>query len=311
MVLVGNLLLMGLGFLLLIKGADFVVDGASGIARKLNIPKIIIGLTIVAMGTSAPEAAVSIASAFAGSTDITVGNIVGSNILNIFIILGASAVIASLGVTRSVIEIDVPVMIGASVLLLCLGLDGKVSFSDALILLLGFIGYMTYLFMIAKNKIQDEDDKNEKQLKLWQAIVFTVGGITAIVIGSDISVDAATEIAKTLGVSERVIGLTIVALGTSLPEFVTSVAAAKKNNVDIALGNVVGSNIINILLIIGLSGVIAPVTFVSTFLIDMAVVILAGFLVYGVCVSRKKIDRTTGIIMLVLYGAYFLFLLLE
>ena len=311
MVLVGNLLLMGLGFLLLIKGADFVVDGASGIARKLNIPKIIIGLTIVAMGTSAPEAAVSIASALAGSTDITVGNIVGSNILNIFIILGASAVIASLGVTRSVIEIDIPVMIGASVLLLCLGVDGKVSFSDALILLLGFIGYMTYLFMIAKNKIQDEDDKNEKQLKLWQAIVFTVGGITAIVIGSDISVDAATEIAKTLGVSERVIGLTIVALGTSLPEFVTSVAAAKKNNVDIALGNVVGSNIINILLIIGLSGVIAPVTFVSTFLIDMAVVILAGFLVYGVCVSRKKIDRTTGIIMLVLYGAYFLFLLFE
>ena len=309
--IIWNLILMAAGFALLIKGSDFVVDGACGIATKLKIPQVIIGLTIVAFGTSAPEAAVSFNSALEGSADITVGNILGSNILNIFIILGASAIITPLTVNKNIVKADIPVMIGATLLLFALGIDGSVSFSDALILLVGLVGYMTYLFMIARKNTDEDKIGKIKIMPMWRAVLLTVIGIAGIIFGSELSVDGATKLAMIFGISERVIGLTVVALGTSLPELFTSISAAKKHNADIAIGNVVGSNILNVLFIVGVSGVIAPVSFVATFMLDMAVVIIASFLIYVMCVFNDKLSKISGIVMLGSYVVYFLFLLLE
>lgn len=303
-----QLFILIFGFLLLVKGADFFVDGSSKIAKKFGISELIIGLTIVAMGTSAPETAVSIAAALKGTADISIGNVVGSNILNILIILGISATIRTIKVGKTTIKYEIPFMIAISALLLLLGLDGTIDFKDGIILWLLFIAYLTYLIIMAKKDKQKKEKKSK--VILWQAILATLGGLALIIVGSDISVDAASKIARYAGLSERFIGLTIVALGTSLPELVTSVTAAFKGNNDIAIGNIVGSNIFNILFVIGTSSLILPITFASTFKIDSLVMIGAALLLFICSLRKQKLDRFSGILMLLSYALYFILILI-
>lgn len=303
-----QLFILIFGFLLLVKGADFFVDGSSKIAKKFGIPELIIGLTIVAMGTSAPETAVSIAAALKGTADISIGNVVGSNILNILIILGLSATIRAIKVGKTTIKYEIPFMIAISALLLLLGLDGTIDFKDGIILWLLFIAYLTYLIIMAKKDKQKKGKKSK--VILWQAILTTLVGLALIIVGSDISVDAASKIARYAGLSERFIGLTIVALGTSLQELVTSVTAAFKGNNDIAIGNIVGSNIFNILFVIGTSSLILPITFASTFKIDSLVMIGAALLLFICSLRKQKLDRFSGILMLLSYALYFILVLI-
>ena len=310
MEMIVQILLLAVGFVMLVKGADWFVDGASGIAEKFHIPQLIIGLTIVAMGTSAPEAAVSISAAIKGNADITIGNIVGSNILNILIILGLSSVITALAVAKSTVKFEIPIMIAITGLLLVQGVDGTISLIDGIILVAAFIGYLTYLFVMAKRDPNMADAPAPQNKPLWQALLFTVIGLVLIVWGSNVAVDAASAIARLLGLSERFIGLTIVALGTSLPELFTSVAAARKGNADIAIGNIVGSNIFNILFVVGLSSLIIPVPFAAGFIIDSGVAIAAAVLLLLCCLG-KKLVRWHGVVMLLGYGAYFAWLLMK
>lgn len=302
--MMGQIVWLVVGFVMLIKGADIFVDGSSGIARKFGIPQLVIGLTIVAMGTSAPEAAVSIAAALKGNADITIGNIVGSNILNIFIILGLTAVIIPLAVERSTIRVELPFLIAISALLLLLGLDGTVSLLDGLVLLVAFAVYLGYLFwMTKKNPASNEDDG--KELPVWKALLGVAVGLVLIVLGSDVTVDAATAIATYCGLSDRVIGLTIVALGTSLPELFTSVTAARKGNADIAIGNIVGSNLFNILFVVGLSALIVPIPFAAAFRTDLMVAIGAGILLFLCSVKNHRLSRPAGGLLLCCYVLYF------
>ncbi len=301
-------LLLAVGFVMLVKGADWFVDGASGIAEKFRIPPLIIGLTIVAMGTSAPEAAVSITATLKGTADITVGNIVGSNILNVLMILGLSAVITPLAVGKSTVRYELPFLIGITVLLLLLGLDGTVSLTDGLILLLFFALYLAYLFVMAK-KGMAEIEESDKHLKLWQALLVTAVGLALVIYGSDLTVDAASAIARMLGLSERFIGLTIVALGTSLPELVTSVTAARKGSADIAIGNIVGSNVFNILFVVGLSSLVRPVPFAANFRVDLLVALAAVVFLLLASFRKRKLSRVDGAIMLAGYAAYFVYLI--
>ncbi len=298
-----QLVLLAVGFVMLVKGADLFVDGAAGIATKFKIPQMVIGLTIVAMGTSAPEAAVSISAALKGSAGITIGNIVGSNILNILVILGLSSAITSLAVVKSTLKVDVPFLIAISFLLFICGINGTIGFWEGLLFLVVFAGYLTYLVFDAKKNVVNEPE-SEKDISIWKAILFSVLGLVLIVLGSDFAVDSATAIARILGLSERFIGLTIVALGTSLPELFTSVNAARKGNADIAIGNIVGSNIFNILFVVGLSAVIIPVPFASGFLYDTLVSIFAAVLIILFSLKTKKLNRSAGIIMLLCYILY-------
>ena len=313
-----QLLLLALGFVLLVKGADWFVDGAAGIATKLGIPQLVIGLTIVAMGTSAPEAAVSITAALQGSAEITIGNVVGSNILNILIILGISALVYPLVVSKTTILADIPVMIGATILLFALGYDGSISRLDAGILLVFFVAYLGFLFYLTKKNQaaekllspsdieKEENSKTEKVFSLPKAILLTVVGLALIILGSNFCVDSATAIARMVGLSERFIGLTIVALGTSLPELFTSVSASIKKNSDIAIGNIVGSNIFNILFIVGLSGLIIPVPFAEPFRFDTIIALAAAVLLLLFALPKKRLSRVCGAIFLIAYLAYFI-----
>ncbi len=299
-----QLLLLVAGFVMLVRGADWFVDGASGIATKLKIPQLVIGLTIVAMGTSAPEAAVSITAALKGSAEITIGNIVGSNILNILIILGISAFVTPLAVAKSTIKIDIPVVIASTLILLWAGYDGTVSLLEGILLLVIFALYIGYLMYVAfKERKENGDDV--KEFSMAKACVWTVIGLVFIVWGSNVTVDAATSIAKILGLSERFIGLTIVALGTSLPELFTSVMAARKGNADIAIGNIVGSNIFNILFVVGLSALVIPVPFVESFRFDTIVSVLAAAMLLLCVLKDKKLNRWAGVLMLLSYAGYF------
>ena len=302
-----QLLLLTVGFVMLVKGSDWFVDGAASIAAKFRIPQIIIGLTIVAMGTSAPEAAVSITAASAGSADITVGNIIGSNILNVLVILGLSAAIIAVPIGKSTQKIDAPFMIAISVIFLLLGWDGKITRLDGVILLVFFVSYIGYMIWEALHSNEEGDEI--KDMKIWQMILATVGGLALVVWGADVAVDAATELATIFGMSERFIGLTVVALGTSLPELFTSVTAARKGNADIAIGNIVGSNLFNILFVVGLSSMIIDVPFAANFRIDMAVAIAAPLFMWLASMKGMKLVRWHGIVMLLGYVAYFLYLL--
>lgn len=306
-----NLFMLALGFVLLVKGADWFVDGAAGIANKFKIPQLIIGLTIVAMGTSAPEAAVSISAALKGSAEITIGNIVGSNILNILIILGLTAVITPVAVAKSTIRVDIPFMLGISALLLIQGLDGSVTLLDGIVLLVVFAGYLTYLVINARKNPEQLEEEQIKNQSTWMCLLWTAVGLVAIILGSNFSVDAASNIARILGLSERFIGLTIVALGTSLPELVTSVMAARKGNADIAIGNIVGSNIFNILFVVGLSSVIISVPFASAFIVDMLVAIGAGVLLWIFSLHKKKLIPIHGVVFLLAYAGYFAYLMMK
>lgn len=299
-----QLLLLAIGFVMLVRGADWFVDGASGIATKLKIPQLVIGLTIVAMGTSAPEAAVSITAALKGSAEITIGNIVGSNILNILIILGLSAIVTPLAVAKSTIKVDIPVVIAITGILLWMGYDGTVSMLEGLLLLIIFALYIGYL-MYGAFKERNENDEEVKELSMIRAIVLSIVGLGFIIWGSDIAVSAATSLAKIFGLSERFIGLTIVALGTSLPELFTSVSAARKGNADIAIGNIVGSNLFNILFVVGLSAMVIPVPFATGFRFDLIYSGLAAILLLICVLKNKKLNRWAGILMLLSYAVYF------
>lgn len=304
-----SLLLLSLGFVMLVKGADWFVSGASGIAERFGISQLVIGLTIVAMGTSAPEAAVSIAAALKGNADITIGNIVGSNILNVLIILGISSVIVPLAVSKSTICREIPFMIAITALLLVQGKDGCVGLLDGVVLAFFFLLYLGYLFYTSK-KDETASEVSVKRQKLWQSVLGAVLGLLLIILGSNGSVDAASAIARNLGMSERFIGLTIVALGTSLPELFTSVSAARRGNADIAIGNIVGSNIFNILFVVGLSALITPIPFSAGFYADTVVAAAAGILLL-ICSARgKKLSRGHGIVMLFGYFLYFVFICL-
>ncbi len=303
-----QIVFLALGFFLLVKGADWFVDGASGLARKLGIPQLVIGLTIVAMGTSLPEAAVSISAALRGNAEITIGNIVGSNILNILIILGVTALIATLKVADSTVRYEIPFMIVVTFVLLWLGYTGgQVTRLEGIILWVLFLLYLRYLYMMAKKG--KEEEREAEQLSTAKIIGLILAGVVMIVAGSNFAVEGASNLAKALGISQRFIGLTIVALGTSLPELVTSVSAARKHNADIAIGNIVGSNIFNILFIVGTTALITPVTFASGFVVDTLIAAAVGILLF-VCVARtRELRKKAGIVMLLAYILYFLYLL--
>lgn len=305
-----NILLIVIGFILLMKGADFFVDGAASVATRMGIPQIVVGLTIVAFGTSAPEAAISIGSAIRGSNGISIGNVLGSNVMNILLILGITACIRTLHVKKSTVRIDIPFMLGVSLLLLILGVvQVHLNLFTGIVFWILLIAFVAYLIVYSKKNGASEDVET-KELAVWQILFFIVGGLAAIVLGSDITVDGATAVAKILGVDDRIIGLTVVAFGTSLPELVTSVTAARKGNADIAVGNIVGSNIFNILFVLGTTCLIRTVTFGSQFLIDGLVTVGAAALLWLCVLSKKELIRSGGILMLVCYGAYFVYLLL-
>ena len=303
--------LLIVGFVMLTKGADWFVDGSSALAFRLGIPQLVIGLTIVAMGTSAPEAAVSITSALKGNEGITVGNVVGSNIMNILLILGIASVIVPLAVQKSTRMIEIPYMIAITVLFGVLGYTGEmVTRVEGGILWIAFLIYQGYLLWMAK-KGKEDNEPDEKQKSLPVQLLMILAGLICIVLGSDFVVDGATEIAKVIGISDRIIGLTIVAFGTSLPELVTSIAAARRGNADIAIGNIVGSNVFNILFVAGTSALISPVVFESKFVLDTAVATAtAVLLLVCVCNKESKLKRSGGIIMLAAYAAYFVKLLI-
>lgn len=302
-----QIILLALGFGMLVKGADWFVDGTSGIAAKLGIPQLVVGLTIVAMGTSAPEAAVSITAALRKNADIAIGNVVGSNILNILIILGLTALIRSVAIQKSTLRVEIPYMIVITVVLVFMGKnDGCVTRTEGLVLWALFLLYLGYLFRLA-GKGTEKEAPVEK--KVWLLLLSAVAGGVIVVWGSDITVDAATKIAAAAGLSERFIGLTIVALGTSLPELFTSVTAARKGNADIAIGNIVGSNIFNILFVIGTSALITPVPYEKGFITDGWIAVAAGVLLWIAVFRTRKLQRKWGIFMLLSYLAYFLYLL--
>lgn len=303
--------LLVIGFIMLMKGADWFVDGASWIADKFGIPQLVIGLTIVAMGTSAPEAAVSISAAIRGSAEITIGNVLGSNILNILIILGITACIRAIPVQRSTVRYEMPFVIVVSVLLAVLGLaDGKISRVEGVVLWGFMIVYLLYLLRMAKaGNITSEIPQEEEKANPVKMVGLVIIGLLLVVWGSDVTVDAATNLAKMFGMTERFIGLTIVALGTSLPELVTSVTAAIKGKSDIAVGNIVGSNIFNILFVVGTTALITPVTYSLGFIVDSIVTITAAVLLLMCVAKKKKLTRSGGIVMLVCYVAYFAYLI--
>lgn len=304
-------LLLILGFVMLMKGADWFVDGAAKIADRFGIPQLVIGLTIVAIGTSLPEAAVSLSAALKGSAEITIGNVLGSNILNILIILGLTAVVRAISVQKSTVCYEIPFIIFITALLAVLGLwDNQVNRAEGGILVILLIIYLVYLLRMARkgNAAQEavETDKREAMIKLLAMVLIGVG---LIVWGSDVTVDAATKIATFFKMSPRFIGLTIVALGTSLPELVTSVTAALKGNSDIAMGNIVGSNIFNILFVVGATALITPVTYSADFMVDSVAAVGAAALLLLCVVGKRKLTRLGGVLLLMGYAAYFAYLI--
>lgn len=304
-----ELLLLVIGFIMLVKGADWFVEGAAGIAVKFGIPQLVIGLTIVAMGTSLPEAAVSITAAIKGNAGITIGNVVGSNILNILIILGITAVITRVSIRKSTLRYEIPYMLLVTVALIAMGLTGRqISFAEGIVLWILFLLYLVYLFFLTKNGTGEEELAHVPTSE-WKCFAMLILGGVVVIVGSDLAVDGATGFAHMIGLSERFIGLTIVALGTSLPELVTSVTAARKGNAGIAIGNIVGSNIFNILFVIGTTALITPVVFEAVFIWDTLIAVGAGVILWlGVC-RTKELRRPCGIMMLLMYFAYLIYLL--
>lgn len=304
--------LLAVGFVLLVKGADWFVEGASKVAEKFGIPQLVIGLTIVAIGTSLPEAAVSVSAALKGSAEITIGNILGSNILNVLLILGITAVIKPIAVQKSTVRYEIPFVILVSALLFGIGYaDNTVGRSEGMILWGLMFCYLGYLLEMSKKGVPllEENPREDKPMPVWKMLVLIVLGGVMIVAGSDVAVDAATELARIFGMSERLIGLTIVAFGTSLPELVTSVTAAIKGKADIAVGNIVGSNIFNILFVVGTSALITPVAYAPAFLMDSVVCIAAAVLLWLCVFKNKQLGRAGGVIMLLGYGGYFIYLM--
>ena len=306
-----NLFLLILGFTLLIKGADLFVDGSSSVAKLLKIPAVIIGLTIVSIGTSLPEAAVSISASIKGAYDLSIANVVGSNIFNLLGVVGVSAFICPFVVDKVIMKRDFPISILSAAILAVMMWDRTLSVAEATILFVLFIGYILILVRSALKNRTEESADEYKTLSPLKSIIFIVIGIVGIVAGGTLTVDAATFFARALNMSELLIGLTIVAVGTSLPELVTSVVAAKKGESEIALGNVVGSNIFNILFILGMSGIVHPLTCDFGAVIDTILLIGMSALMFFIYKARNKVSRPVGLLGVVIYVIYVVYIILR
>ncbi len=305
-----NVLFILVGIVLVLWGADRLTDGAVAVAEKMKMPQIVIGLTIVAMGTSMPEFCVSLVSALKGTTDLAVGNIVGSNIFNTLLIVGVSAWVAPMTILKSTVRKDIPFALFASIILLIMCLDGNISRLDAGILFVLFLVFMYVTLKGAKTKDDDTTAKtdsiedNKKPMATWLSIVWIIVGLACLIGGSNLFVEGATKVAEHIGVSEAVIGLTIVAGGTSLPELATSVVSARKGNSGIAIGNVLGSNVFNILAILGVTGVITPMHLQGITMLDLSMMVFSTLLVWLFSFTKYKIARWEGIVLTIVFIGY-------
>lgn len=341
-----NVLFLIIGIIILVKGADFFVDGASSLAKKLRIPAIVIGLTVVSFGTSAPELAVSLSSAIKGESDMALGNVVGSNIVNILVVLGLASVISPVIVKKSLVKREIPFLIGTTILLFIFAIDALLSGfngtqnilsrGECLVFIAGIIAFC-YMSIVFANKeakaeihLENEESTNEvissdnendiKDMPLWKSLLFLILGLAAVVLSANFLItDPATKIAESIGISagleptnvKQVVALTVVAIGTSLPELVTSVVAAKKGENEIAIGNVVGSNIFNILFICGISGLITPLTMSSEMITDLLISLGISVILFAMAKKDGKITRKNGAILLCLYVIYLAYILVR
>ena len=320
------LVFLVIGFVLLIKGADFFVEGSSSVAKRLHVPSIIIGLTIVAMGTSLPETAVSVSASLAGNNELAVSNVVGSNIFNLMVVIGVCAILATVNVARETIRRDIPLSLICAGLLMLLGIVGfgdktgmTLGHLDGVIFIVLFACYIIYMVRTAmkaskegkKVEIEGGSDEEIKLVSVPMSILFIIGGAIAIAVGGDVTVDAASRIASDLGMSQTLIGLTIVSIGTSLPELVTSIVAARKNEVDMALGNAIGSNIFNILMVLGIASAISPISIITENIIDLCVLIVFTICAWIFAGTKKKIGRAEGLCMVALYAAYAVYIIVR
>lgn len=324
MELLKAILILVIGFVLLIKGADFFVEGSSSVAKKFHVPAMLIGMTIVAMGTSLPECAVSVTASLANNNSLAVSNVIGSNIFNLMVVCGACALFSPLTIRQDTLKKEFPLSIICAALMLVLGYIGMtLGHIDGIIFLVLFVGYLLWMIQSAKKaraavlsdpgqsgQIEQAEfvEENIAILPTWKSLIFIIGGMIAIKFGGDFVVDGASSIASSMGLSQTLIGLTIVAMGTSLPELVTSLVAAKKGEVDMALGNVIGSDIFNILFVLGIATVISPISFLMENVIDIILLIIMSLIVLAFAGTRQQINRKEGILMLLMYAAYMVYI---
>ena len=300
-----NILFIVIGIVLVLWGADRLTEGASALARRMSVPEIVIGLTIVAAGTSAPELFVSMVSALKDTPDMAVGNVVGSNIFNTLLIVGCSAMVAPMVIAKSTVRKDIPFAVAASVLLLIAILIGNdISRADGLMLLAGFVVFMVYTFRVAMKTGVEATATTAAPVNVWKSILYVLGGLGGLVFGSDLFVDSASDVARQLDISEGVIGLTIVAGGTSLPELATSVVAARKGQSAMAIGNVIGSNVFNILLILGVTATISPMQIQGITTVDLAVMLASVLMVWGFAYTKYTVARWEGAVLTTLFFIY-------
>ena len=307
--------LLIIGFAFLVKGADAFVEGSSSIAKHFQVPSLIIGMTIVAMGTSLPETAVSVTASIAGSNALAVSNAVGSNIFNLMVVIGVCAVLTPVAVQKSSLKIDIPFSIVCALLLLVLGHDRMMlTRVNGLILIVLFAFFILYMIRSAQHSMNNEDSEfaaeaaDMKVMSVPKSLIFIVIGIAGITLGSDWVVDGAKTIASAFGISENLIGLTIVAFGTSLPELMTSIVAAHKNEVDMALGNAVGSNIFNILMVLGIASALSPIAFIQENIIDIIILVGFSFIVWLMAWTKHRLDKIEGLAMILLYAGYVVYI---
>lgn len=302
-------LLLLIGFVLLIKGADFFVDGSSSLARIMKVPSVIIGLTIVAMGTSAPEASVSINAALAGSNDIAISNVIGSNLFNGLVVVGVCAFMAGFKTNPEILKRDMPLNIIVTAILCIMLLDRHINRIEGIILLIGMAVYIATMVISALKNRETADEC--RILSLPKSLIFIIGGLISVIFGGTLVVDNACLIAKDFGVSENFIGLTIIAIGTSLPELVTSITATRKGDSGLALGNAIGSNLFNILFILGMSATICPLNVLSESIIDCIILLVSAVILYVFARTKKTMNRWEGIVCVFLYVGYTAYLLIR
>lgn len=303
--MLSDLLLIVLGVVMVLWGADRLTEGASALARRMRVPEIVIGLTIVAAGTSAPELFVSLVSALKDTPDMAVGNVVGSNIFNTLLIVGCAAMVAPMVIAPSTVKKDMPFAVGASMLLLAVILMGNdVSRSDGFVMLAFFALFMVYTFRVALQKGNGENASVVAPVNVWKSLLYVVAGLGGLIIGSNLFVDSASDVARQLDISEGVIGLTIVAGGTSLPELATSVVAARKGQSAIAIGNVIGSNVFNILLILGLTATVSPMAVQGITVVDLSVMLVSILMVWAFSYTKYTVARWEGAVLTLAFMAY-------
>ena len=311
MTIIFDILFIILGVWCVLKGADYLTEGAAAVARRMHIPEMIIGLTIVAAGTSAPELFVSVVSALKGTSDMAVGNVVGSNIMNTMLIVGVAAMVAPMNISKNTVKKDLPFTVAASMLLLFLAFDHFLGHVGGFMLLAGFALFMAYSIYSASRSPEPDSNDQVAQMSKLKSAIFVFGGLLLLIVGSNVFVDHASQLALSMGISEGVVGLTVVAGGTSLPELATTVVAARKGQSALAIGNVIGSNVFNILLILGLTATIHPLQIEGITSIDMAVMLLSVSFVWIFCVTRLKVERWEGATLLVGYLAYLIWLIVS